>query len=78
MKLVDDARDWHRWWSMRWLIVAGALEGIKGGWSSLPAEWVAALPAWVPSYLGLATIVALACAGVGRVIDQKADKCSGS
>jgi hypothetical protein len=71
LKLVDDAREWHRWWSMRWIIVAGALEGIKVGWADLPPEWVAALPAWVPGYLGLATIAALAFAGAGRVIDQK-------
>lgn len=69
-QLVDNARDWHRWWSMRWIIIAGALEGVRIGWPSLPPEWVAALPAWVPHYLGLATITALALAGAGRVVKQ--------
>lgn len=26
-KLVDDARHWWRWWSMRFILLGGALEG---------------------------------------------------
>lgn len=70
MKLVDDAAEWKRWWSMRWLIFGAVCESLRQGWPLIPEAWVSALPSWVPEYLGLATLVSFIAAGVSRVIKQ--------
>lgn len=67
MKLVPNASDWHRWWSMRLMILGLMLEGANqamGLMPSLPAEFRAYLPPWLPLCLfGLAAIA--------RVVKQK-------
>jgi len=70
LELVDNASEWKRWWSMRWLIFAAVVESLRLGWASIPPAWIAGLPEWVPQYLGLATLVSLVGAGVSRVIKQ--------
>ena len=70
-RLVDDVHNWHRWWSMRWVVIAAALESLKAGWANLPADWITALPHWIPEHLGLATLISTAMAGVSRVVKQK-------
>lgn len=69
-RLVDDAADWHRWWSMRWIIIAAAVEALRQGWADLPADWTAALPHWTPAALGSFSLVATAMAAVSRVVKQ--------
>lgn len=71
-KLVDDAADWHRWWSMRWIIIATAIEALRQGWANLPADWTAALPHWAPTGLGTFSLIATVMAAVSRVTKQKA------
>jgi hypothetical protein len=71
-KLVDDAHEWHRWWSMRWILIAAALEALKTGWADIPAEWTAALPVWVHQHLAIAALFSTAMAAVSRVYKQQA------
>jgi hypothetical protein len=69
-RLVEDAADWHRWWSMRWIILASAMEAFRQGWAQLPADWSAALPHWVPSLLGTTSLFATVMAAASRVVKQ--------
>jgi hypothetical protein len=69
-ELVDNAAEWKRWWSMRWIIAAAVIESLRLGWPSIPAEWVAGLPPAIPQLLGIATLVSLVGAGVSRVMKQ--------
>lgn len=70
-KLVEDVADWHRWWSMRWIIIAAALEALKAGWAGLPPRWIDWLPDVVPHALGVLALIATVNAGVARVTKQK-------
>lgn len=63
MKLTDDARNWHRLWSVRLIIVTGLLGVLE---STLPA-WQKALPENI--FLPMAAIT-LTAAGFARVIKQ--------
>lgn len=81
--LVPDAARWRRWWSLRWMGVSAALQTLsqsletltdpmRAGWSLIPAEWLAQIPAWVPAAAGWGAIGALVCAGAARMIQQRA------
>jgi hypothetical protein len=70
LELVDNASEWKRWWSMRWIIAATVIESLRLGWPSIPPEWVSGLPTWIPQLLGLATLASLVGAGVSRVLKQ--------
>lgn len=63
MKLTDDARNWHRLWSVRLGILAAVFGALE---ASLPL-WEVALPQGV-----FAVLAAISGAGVGitRVIKQ--------
>ena len=65
MKLVDDARDWWRWYST-WAIVAlGAAPVI---WAEMPPEVKALIPEdWTPYILAVVAIGGL----VGRLKAQR-------
>jgi len=80
--LVPDAANWRRWWSMRWMGVSGALQLVsqsleeliapaRAGWALVPADWIARIPAWVPGAFGWAAILALAAAGLARMVQQR-------
>lgn len=82
LPLVPDAGNARKWWSMRWMGVSGALqlfsqtlesliEPARTGWSLIPADWIALVPAWVPSSFGWMAIAALAAAGLARVVQQR-------
>ena len=82
LTLVQDIENARKWWSMRWMGVSGALQlasqtledliaPARAGWSMVPADWIARIPAWVPSAFGWAAIAALAAAGMARVVQQR-------
>jgi len=65
MKLVPDARDAWRWWSVRAMVAAGALQA---AWVAIPDD----LRVQVPDSLTTALTGALMVLGVlGRLVDQK-------
>ena len=70
MQMVDDSYNWHRWWSMRWIMLTAALETARQVWPTLPSQWQAALPAWVPAALGSAALLTTALAAASRVVKQ--------
>lgn len=70
-RLVADAHEWARWWSMRWILIAAGLDSLKMGWGVMPGDWIAALPHWIPEHLGFATLISTVMAAVSRVYKQK-------
>lgn len=66
MKLVDNARQFYRWYST-WVVVLSS--ALMGAWPLIPAELKAALPDWFVSGFAVATVVAFVAA---RVVKQEA------
>lgn len=82
LPLVNDADNWRKWWSMRWMGISGALQVVsqsleeliapaRAGWSLIPADWLSWIPQWVPSVFGWTAIAALGAAGLARVVQQR-------
>jgi hypothetical protein len=67
MRLVPDYTGWRdhfRWWSLRLMWLAGA---IQGAWVALPPDLKATAPEWLPQ----AVTGALLIAGIaGRLVEQ--------
>jgi hypothetical protein len=68
--LVDDWRNWKRWWSMR-LIVASSLFGsVALALQSLSPEQAALLPSWLPTAAAWSALFTNILTGAARVIRQ--------
>lgn len=75
MKLVDDAKDWSKWWSVRLSIVGGTLLTITEGfpnalaniYNALPASIIEAVPDDVIKVIG---IVCVSASPIARVLKQ--------
>ena len=75
MKLVDDARDWSKWWSVRLSIIGGALLTLAEGfphalatiYSTLPTSITGTLPDGLIKVIGIICVVA---SPIARVIKQ--------
>lgn len=71
MKLVDDVHNWHRFWSMRWIIVSAFCSAAVAAYALLPADFLPVIPVWVKQGLGLGAVFSAGAAGVMRVVQQK-------
>jgi predicted benzoate:H+ symporter BenE len=75
MKLVDDAKDWSKWWSVRLSILGGAILTFMDGFPNALSTVVNTLPHSVTSnidadilrFIGIACIIA---SPIARVIKQ--------
>jgi hypothetical protein len=75
MKLVNNARDWSKWWSVRLSIVGGALLTLAEGfphalatiYSTLPTEVTQAVPDGLIKIIGILCVLA---SPIARVIKQ--------
>jgi len=76
MKLVDDARDWSKWWSVRLSIVGGALltfleafpHAVATTLSTLPSEVTGTIDESIFKAIGIICILA---SPIARVIKQR-------
>jgi hypothetical protein len=68
--LVKDASNWHRWWSMRWIITGAFCAGAAAAYQWMPADWLPEIPSWIKMTLGLGAVFSMGAAGVSRVIQQ--------
>jgi membrane protease YdiL (CAAX protease family) len=65
MKLVQDAKDWWKWYST-WAMAFAA--SLPFAWAALPPDLKAAIPDnWMPYF----TLAILLVGMAGRVVDQK-------
>lgn len=69
MKLIDQWRQWWRFWSVRLSAVALVLEALGQAWAQLPDDVKALLPS---STLHLLSGVFVACSMIARIIKQEA------
>ena len=68
MKIVNNARQSWRWFSIQAMTLAGAMQGT---WLAMPADLKARVPADLVDAL---IVVVLALGIVGRLVDQGSDK----
>lgn len=68
MRLVDNWRSWHRWYSNQSTLLAITIQGV---WAGIDADQRAALPKNFVLYL---TIAVLVLGFFGRFIDQTKKK----
>lgn len=71
MKLIDNAKQWHRLWSLRWAILTAFLAAIPAAYVLLPDDWMPAIPQWVKAGLAIATLVSAGATGVARMLKQE-------
>lgn len=73
MKLVPDAHNWHRWWSVRLGLLSGACFAAAKAYTALNAmapQLVAGVPQWILTGLTV-TAMGLGAAGfMARFVDQ--------
>ncbi len=67
MKLVNNAKDAWRWFSVQSMVIAAALQG---GWIMVPGDLRDNVPSWVATSV---TIGILALGVIGRLVDQGGD-----
>lgn len=71
MKLIDNAKQWHRLWSLRWAILTAFLAAIPVSYGLLPSDWLPAIPQWIKTGLALATLASAGATGVARLLKQE-------
>lgn len=64
MKLVPEARNWWRMFSVQSMIAAGA---IQSAWIALPVELQQNIP---DSWVRIATVAIIVLGVIGRLVDQ--------
>jgi hypothetical protein len=69
-KLVNDARQWHRWWSIRLIAVSAFFSTAVVAYGTLPHDWLPYLPVDAKRWLSVGALVSAGLAGVARVIQQ--------
>jgi hypothetical protein len=75
MKLVDDANNWSKWWSVRLSIIGGVLLTILEGFPHAVATVISTLPSEITgtideSILKAIGIVCILASPIARVIKQ--------
>lgn len=70
--LVDDYRQWRRWWSMRWAIISAVCAAAATAYATLPADWLPAVPNWVKGALAFGAMISASASAASRVVKQKA------
>lgn len=71
MKLVYNASEWKRWWSMRFIIATAFFSSVTAAYILLPPDWLPEIDGWMKKGLALATLASAGAAGVARVVKQK-------
>lgn len=78
LSLVDDAHQWKKWWSMRFIILTTFLNAVTVAYATLPYDWMPSIPDWVKQALAAGALLTAGAAGVARVVSQQGlrdDKC---
>lgn len=70
MKLIDNASQWHRLWSMRLMILTTIYTTAAGAWVLLPADWQPHLSEGVRAALAIIGVLLPSIAAVSRLIPQ--------
>ncbi|NII73246.1 hypothetical protein FHW84_001815 [Dyella sp. SG562] len=71
MKLIPQASQWHRLWSIRFAIASSITGAVTTAYAALPADWLPAIPNGVKLALAGATVLTSVSAAVARVVQQQ-------
>lgn len=71
LELVDNAHEWRRWWSMRWIILSAFFSAVIVMYQTLPTDWLPYLPVDAKRWLAVGALVTAGLAAVSRVVQQK-------
>lgn len=77
-RLVWNAFEWKKWWSMRLIILTTVFSSISAAYMTLPNDWLPAIPDIAKSLFAYGTILTAVSAGVARVVKQKDTTSGGS
>ncbi len=72
--LVEDAKMWKKWWSMRFIIFSAALQAVTLAYTALPYDWLPYIPSWVKVALAGTALTSAAAAGIARVVSQQGQR----
>lgn len=70
MALVQDAHNWKKWWSMRFIIASAFFSAIIVAYGTLPSDWLPDLPSWIKQTLAIGALASAGAAAVARVMQQ--------
>lgn len=70
LQLVENASEWKRWWSMRWIIASAFFSAVVVAYATLPADWLPAIPVWLKQAFSIGALVSAGGAAVARVLKQ--------
>lgn len=71
MKLISNASQWHRLWSIRFAIASAISGAVTTAYAALPTDWLPAIPNGVKLALAGGTVLTSVSAAVARVVQQQ-------
>lgn len=70
MKLIDNAGQWHKLWSIRFSIMSALFGSITTAYLALPPDWLPYIPGWAKLLLAAGSMTTAGAASVARVVQQ--------
>ena len=70
MKLISNANQWHRLWSIRFAILSAAFGALTTAYVGLPADWLPSIPAWLKLSMAMGALLSSTAAAAARVVQQ--------
>lgn len=77
-KLVWNAFEWKKWWSMRLIIATTIFASISASYIMLPADWLPAIGEGMKKFFAFGTILTAVASGLARVLKQPNTTTGGS
>lgn len=74
MKLIDNANQWHKLWSVRFAILSGLFASVTTAYLGLPPDWLPYIPGWAKLLLAGGSMLTAGASSVARVVQQTALK----
>lgn len=70
MKLVADAHNFWKWWSVRLAILSGMFSAVALAYAGLPADWLPGIPQWIKTGLAAGALLTAAASALSRPVVQ--------
>ncbi len=70
LSLVEDFKNWKKWWSMRFIIISTFFQAITVAYVTLPADWMPSIPEGAKLFFASGALLTAGAAGVARVVSQ--------
>lgn len=70
MKLIDNASQWHKLWSIRFAVLSALFGAATTAYIALPPDWLPYIPGWAKLALAVGSMASASASSVARVIQQ--------